>query len=107
MKSNEKNNQSIKKRILKRLGQSGMALVSVALMTSGANALEPTPIGAEVLGNEGGKEALNEALKLARKKPALAVAGTITCLACLPAAGAAASPGLCIACGILVAKIVG
>ena len=60
-----------------------------------------------MIGSEGGKEALNQALKVARSKPALSVAAGITCVACLPAAGAAASPGLCIGCGILLAKVIG
>ena len=42
------------------------------------------------IGSEGGKEALT-------------VAAEITCVVCLPAAG----PGLCIACGILIAKVIG
>jgi hypothetical protein len=41
----------------------------------------------------------------ARSKPA--VAAGITCITCLPAAGTASSPGLCFACGILIAKVMG
>jgi len=37
----------------------------------------------------------------------LSVAANITCLACVPVAGAAASLGLCISCGILIAKTLG
>lgn len=31
----------------------------------------------------------------------------IVCLACIPVAGAAVSPGMCVACGILIAKTFG
>ena len=41
---------------------------------------------------------------MAKSRPAISAATTIVCLASIPAAGAVASPGLCIACGILVAK---
>jgi len=56
---------------------------------------------------ESGKEALNAALKTARQKPALSVAAAISCLACAPAAGIGASPSMCIACSILLAKVLG
>lgn len=46
------------------------------------------------------KEALNSLLKLARSKPGMVLATTIVCGACV-------SPDICIACGILVAKIFG
>jgi len=35
------------------------------------------------------------------------IATAIVCLTCIPVAGALASPGLCIACGILIAKTFG
>ena len=103
----EKRNR--KKRILKHLGNVGMAIVSVSLMTSPALAasLDPAETATQVVASEGGKEALNAALKIARSKPALSVATAITCIACVPVAGAAASPGLCVACGILIAKTFG
>ena len=103
----EKRNR--KKRILKHLGNVGMAIVSFSLMTSPAlaSSLDPAETAAQVVASEGGKEALNAALKIARSKPALSVAMGITCIACVPVAGAAASPGLCIACGILIAKTFG
>lgn len=103
----EKRNR--KKRILKHLGNVGMAIVSLSLMTSPALAasLDPAETAAQVVASEGGKEALNAALKVARSKPALSVATAITCIACVPVAGAAASPGLCVACGILIAKTFG
>jgi len=53
----------------------------------------------------GGKGAMNEALKMARTKPALSIAAGIVCLACLPTA--AASPALSVACGKLMAKTFG
>lgn len=56
---------------------------------------------------EGKKEALNQALKVARSKLALSIAAGITCLTCAPAASVTASPGLCIAGGILIAKVFG
>jgi hypothetical protein len=60
----------------------------------------------DVVGAEGGKAALNEALKVARSKPAWSVAAGIVCLGCIPAAGIVASPAMYIACGILVAKVI-
>lgn len=103
----EKRNR--KKRILKYLGNVGMAIVSFTLMTSPALAtsLDPAETAGQVVIYEGDKEALNAALKIARSKPALSVATAITCIACVPIAGAAASPGLCVACGILIAKTFG
>jgi hypothetical protein len=50
---------------------------------------------------------MNSALKAANSKPAMTGATSIVCLACVPLAGAAASPGMCIACGILIAKTLG
>ena len=100
-----------KKRISKHLWNVGLGLVSFALMTVPANASDPIELAGKSLGNEGGqvaaKEALNAALKVARSKPAMTTATGIVCLACVPVAGAAASPGLCIACGILIAKTFG
>jgi len=79
----------------------------MAMVPSTAGAIDPVEAANQVAGSEGAKEALNAALKLTRSKPALTVASVITCAACIPVAGAAASPGLCIACGILIAKTVG
>lgn len=99
--------KSHRKKVLKHLGNVGIAIISFSLMTSPASAVDPT----EVLGSEGSrklaKEALNGALKLSKGKPAMTAATTIVCLACVPAAGAIASPGMCIACGILIAKTLG
>lgn len=98
---------SRKKRVLKKLGQIGISLFSAILVIGSATA----PAGAaadaakDIIGAEGGKEALNQALKAARTKPALFIATTIVCLACMPAAGVVASPSMFIACGILIVKI--
>ena len=105
--------KKIEKRKLfkKHLGRVGLAALSLVFISTPVNALEPKELISETLGNDGGqelaKEAFNNALKIAKSKPALSVAAGITCLACVPAAGAAASPGLCIACGILIAKTLG
>lgn len=96
-----------KKRILNHLGNVAITLVSVSLMSTPALALEPADTAVQVIGLEGAKEALNAALRVARSKPALSVSTTITCIACVPVAGVVASPGLFIACGILVAKTFG
>jgi hypothetical protein len=105
----EKQKKQIRsKRILKHLGKITMSLITVSLMTSPALAVDPA---GEVIGSEAGrvvaKEAVNGALKLAKSKPAMTTATTIVCLACVPVAGAVASPGMCIACGILIAKTFG
>ena len=104
-------NVRLKKKLLNRVGQVALSLVSSAIVIgsagAAAGAVDATEAAQEVIGSESGKEALNQALKVARSKLALSVAAGITCIACLPAAGAAASPGLCIACGILIAKVVG
>lgn len=105
----EKQNRS--KRILKHLGKISMALITVSLMTSPALAVDSAEAAGQVIGSEGGglaaKEAVNGALKFAKSKPAMTTATGIVCLACVPVAGAVASPGMCIACGILIAKTFG
>ncbi len=101
--------RSRKKKILNHLGKVAMSVFSVSLLLgpSPALAVDSADAAAQVIASEGGKEALNTALKIAKGKPALSVAAGIVCLSCIPAAGAAASPGLCIACGILVTKVLG
>ena len=105
----EKQNRS--KRILKHLGKISTALITVSLMTSPALGIDTTEAASQVIGSEGGriaaKEAVNGALKFAKSKPAMTTATGIVCLACVPVAGAVASPGMCIACGILIAKTFG
>ena len=111
MTKNTSKKTSKKKKFLKHLGNVAMAAVSLSLITAPATAIEPTQAAEQVLATEGGreaaKEALNSALKVARSKPAMAVATTIVCGACVPIGGACASPGICIACGILIAKTIG
>jgi methylmalonyl-CoA mutase cobalamin-binding subunit len=103
--------QNRKKRILKHLRNVGMAIISVSLRTSPVSAVDPAEAAGQVIGAEGGpkaaKEALNAALRMAKSKPAMSTATGIVCLACIPTAGATASIGLCIACGILIAKTFG
>jgi hypothetical protein len=100
---------SRKKKILNHLSKVGMSLLSVSLLlgSSSASAIDSADAAAQAVTSEGGKEALNTALKIARSKPALSIAAGITCIACVPVAGVVASPGMCIACGILIAKTLG
>lgn len=109
--ANKRTKKTIKKRVINHLGRVSLALISVALMSTPATAAEPVEVVGQTMGSEGGqmaaKEALNAALKMARSKPAMTAATGIVCIACVPVAGAAASPGMCIACGILIAKTFG
>ena len=98
---------SRKERAIKHLTNVGFALLTLILTTAAPVAAAEIDEAATVLGNEGGKQALSEALKLSKTKPALSLAAAITCLACVPVAGAAASPAMCIACGILISKVLG
>jgi hypothetical protein len=111
---------SKKKKVLKHIGKVGMAIFYLAVMTSpmAFAAIDSSEAAEQVLGSEGaaeaakaalkaGKAAMNSALKAANSKPAMTGATVIVCLACVPLAGAAASPGMCIACGILIAKTLG
>jgi hypothetical protein len=95
----------------RKVGKFVLTLFSVAFVIGSAGiptrAIDTTQAAKDVVASEGGKAALNEAFKAARSTPALTVAAAITCCACIPVAGAAASPGLCIACGILIAKVLG
>jgi hypothetical protein len=97
---------SRKKKILNHLSKVGMSLLSVSLLL-GSSSASAADVATQAVTSEGGKEALNAALKLARSKPALSIAAGITCIACVPVAGVVASPGMCIACGILIAKTLG
>ena len=102
---------TVRKKIFNHLGNVAFAAVSFALMTPPASAIDTENIASQVIGSEGGhqatKEIINATLKLARTKPMMTTATSIVCLACIPATGAAASPGLCIACGILLVKTIG
>lgn len=90
-----------RKKILTHLSKVSMALLSTSLLISApVYAVDSAP-------SENAKEALNSALKIARSKPYLSIAAGLTCAACIPVAGSAASPALCIACGILIAKTLG
>lgn len=106
-----KNNISLKKRVLKKVGKISLNLLSAVLIIgstgASAGAVDASEAAKEVLASEGGKEALNQALKFSRSRPSLAIATTITCMACIPVAGVTASASMCVACGILVAKTLG
>lgn len=103
--------KTIRKRILNHLGNVGIAAVTLILRTPPSLGVDPAEAANQVIGTEGGKkvakEALDAALTMAKSKPAMSAATGIVCLACVPVAGAAASPGMCIACGILIAKTIG
>jgi hypothetical protein len=96
--------KKVGKNILKSALVITLASVPVVYSSNAAD-MQAVPVSNSTI--EGGKEALNAALKTARQKPALAVAAAISCLACAPAAGLAASPSICVACGILLAKVLG
>lgn len=86
------------------------AVVSLNLTTSPVSAVDSYEVSKQVIGSEGGrkatKAALDAALTVAQRKRAMTTATTIVCLECLRVAGSA-SPWMCIACGILVAKRLG
>lgn len=108
MTENKKN--LLKKRVLKKLGQIGLTVISSSFIlanSTGAVGIEAAEAAKEVVVSEGAKEVLNQALKIARSTPSMSVATGIVCIACVPAAGMALSPGMCIACGILIAKTLG
>ena len=67
---------------------------------------DATEAAKKVSGSESDKEALNQALKVARSKASLSVAARITYITCMPVAGATTRPGFSIACGILIAKVI-
>ena len=99
-----------KKKVLKHVGNIGMAIISAIIMTSPASAVDPAQAAGQVIGAEvdtkAAKEALNTIVKMAKSTPAMATATTIVCsIACVPAVGV--SPALCVACGILIAKTLG
>lgn len=95
------------KRILKHLGNIGLSIISISLMTTPVSAMDAAEAANQAVAAEGGKEAINTVLKAARSKPAMSTATMIVCLACAPVAGVAVSPGMCVACGILIAKTIG
>ena len=81
-----------KKKVLKHIAEIGVAIVSFTLMPCRVLAVDQLETANQVINSEGAKEMVNAALKVARTKPALSVAAGITCIACVPAAGVAASP---------------
>jgi hypothetical protein len=103
--------KSKKKKILKHLSNVCLAAISFSLMTSPVFAVDTSEAASQVISAEGGKkvtkEVIDAALKIAKSKPAISTATIIVCLACVPAAGAATSTSICIACGILIAKTLG
>ena len=99
-----------KQKLVKHLKKIAKNMIYVAIATTPAlpvSAANEADLAKEVIASEGGKEAINAALRVAKSKPALSIAASITCLACIPAAGMAASPAMCLACGILIAKTLG
>ena len=88
------------------MGNVGLAIISIALTTIPLQAVEVDE-AAKVSGSEGGKQVLNEALKVSKTKPALSVAAGITCLACIPAAKVTARLTMCIACCTIITKVLG
>ena len=98
----------VRKKFLKHLGKVGIACFSLAVTTLlypvAATAIDNSIIA---INNEAGKTVLNEALKISRSKPALSLATVIVCLTCPAVAGLAATPAMCIACGILITKVIG
>lgn len=75
-----------KRKIIKSVGRGALTFLSLCLIVSPVSAVEPvsdiTKVASETMVIEAGKEALNSALKIARTKPMLSVAGLIVCLAC-------------------------
>ena len=86
-----------------------LSVFYLTLMTSPmACAVDSSEAASQVVGSEGAtKAAIHGALKMAKSKPVITAATSIVCLACIPIAGAAASPAMCLACGILIAKTLG
>lgn len=103
--------QNHKKQVLKHLGNVSVAILSASLLVSSALAVDSAEAAFQVIGAESevkaSKKALNAALKIAKSTLAMSTVTAIVCLACIPAAGVAASPGCCVACGILIAKTFG
>jgi hypothetical protein len=98
-------NPEVRKKATRHVGNVALACLSVVFLAPAGGAIDSNTTVA--VNNEAAKTALSEALKVTRSKPALSLAAMITCVACAPVAGAAASPALCVACGILIAKVIG
>ena len=99
-----------KNKVVRRVGRFGLSIISTAFimgsMGSAGIAADSPDAVSNMVKSESGKEALNTALKVCKGKPALSIAAGITCLACMPATGPA-SPAMCVACGILITKVIG
>lgn len=87
--------KSLRKHARRHIGNVAVACVSLVFLAPAGGALDHNSTLA--VNNEAAKTALNQALKVSRSKPALSLATAIVCLACPPVAGAAASPGMCVA----------
>jgi hypothetical protein len=102
-----------KRKFLKHIGNVCLALISIGLMSSPISAaVDPSEAATEAIAAaepsvKVAKEVLNGGLKVAQSKPVMIVATSIVCLASIPLAGVVASPGMCVACGILIAKTFG
>jgi hypothetical protein len=97
-----------KKKFFNHFVKVGVALITRLILTPAiSSAVDPVDSSSQALRLKGGKEVLHSALKMARSKPSLALAATITCLACPPVAGVASSQELFMACGVLIAKTLG
>jgi hypothetical protein len=96
----------LRRRILNHLGKVALSAISVSFLLASSSAASAVDV-AEIAGTKGGVKVLKDTFIIARSKPAIAIATTIVCAACVPVAGAVGSPGLCIACGILVTKTFG
>lgn len=105
IKKLELKNPEVRKKATRHVGNVALACLSLVFLAPAGGALDHNTTLA--INNEAGKTALNEALKVARSKPALSVATIIVCAACPAVAGLAASPAMCVACGILIAKVIG
>ena len=99
-----------KKQILNHLGKVGMAVITFNLMASSLLAVDPPEITTHVVGAEGIKQVLkqvlNGALKITKSKLITSAAIFAVCVPCISTLGAVASPGLCIACWILITKTI-
>jgi hypothetical protein len=71
------------------------------------NANEKVEIAEAIIGSKGDKETIHTVLKVARSKPVLSITAGIICLACPLAVGTSASTLMCVACGILLSKVIG
>ena len=101
--------ENFRKHALSHISSVGLAFLSLSLFVGAESAVAVN--SAEAVNStasiETSKDAINSILKASRQKPAMLVATTIVCTACIPAAGAAFSPALCVACGLLFAKTFG